>query len=250
VPLKHFFDFRTEKGISQIYAENGELVYRLYANLGPGSTDAQMAKARADAKVLLERELQPPEGYSWTYDNSRQDMDGALSSLFIALAVSILLMYVLLAWQFDSLVTPLIILVTIPLGLIGVLICLKLFGSVLNLNSLLGTILLGGIVVNNAIIMIDFYENAQDRRADPYEALLHAAGLRFQPILITTLTTIIGMLPLAIGMGGGSDILKPLGIAVSGGLTVSTLLALFAVPALIRLRLKGGEKRSAKREKA
>ncbi len=239
IPLKHFFNFKTQIGISQIYAENGELVYRLYANMGPGSTDAQMAKAKASVKELLDLKLKLPEGYSWAFDNPRKDMDDALSSLFVALAISVVLMYLLLAWQFNSLVTPLVILVTIPLGLIGVILSLKAFGSVINLNSLLGMILLGGIVVNNAIIMIDFYENSQDRHGNLLDALIHTAGIRFQPILITTLTTIIGMLPLAIGLGSGSNILKPLGIAVSGGLTVSTILTLFAVPALIRLGMKG-----------
>jgi hydrophobic/amphiphilic exporter-1 (mainly G- bacteria), HAE1 family len=239
VPLKHFFDFRSQKGVSQIYAEDGELVYRLYAMLGPGSTDAQMAQARQKAEKLLAEEVKLPEGYSVSFDNPRVEMDNALASLFLALGISIILMYVYLAWQFNSLGTPLIILVTIPLGLIGVLASLKLFGSVLNLNSLLGTILLGGVVVNNAIILIDFYENARDKHEDLLDALVHAAGIRLQPILITTLTTVIGMLPLAIGIGSGSDILKPLGIAVSGGLAVSTLLTLFAVPAIIRLGIRG-----------
>lgn len=237
VPLKHFFNFTTQTGVSQIYSEDGELVYRLYASLAPGASDSQILEAQQATGKLLEESLELPPGYSWSFDNPRVEMDNALSSLYLALGISVLLMYLLLAWQFNSLTLPLIILLTIPLGLIGVILALSLAGSVLNLNSLLGTILLGGIVVNNAIILIDFYLQLKGDHEHPVETLVMVAGMRFQPILITTLTTIIGMLPLAIGMGGGSSILQPLGVAVAGGLSVSTLLTLFAVPAVLRIGL-------------
>jgi len=110
---------------------------------------------------------------------------------------------------------------------------LFVFKSTLNLNSLLGTILLGGIVVNNAIILIDFYLNTRKDHPDHLTAIEATAALRFQPILITTLTTIFGMLPIAVNLGSGSSILQPLGIAVSGGLIVSTFLTLFAIPAIL-----------------
>lgn len=100
-------------------------------------------------------------------------------------------------------------------------------------TSSLGTILLGGIVVNNAIIMIDFYLNTRKDYPDHLSAIEATAELRFQPILITTLTTLFGMLPIAIGFGSGSSILQPLGIAVSGGLILSSFLTLFAIPAIL-----------------
>jgi len=99
---------------------------------------------------------------------------------------------------------------------------------------MLGAILLAGIVVNNAIILIDFYLRSLSRHADRIDALVEVAGLRFRPILITSLTTIIGMLPLALGLGEGSNIVQPLGIAVSGGLFISTLFTLFVVPCILR----------------
>jgi multidrug efflux pump subunit AcrB len=105
----------------------------------------------------------------------------------------------------------------------------------MNLNSLLGTILLGGIVVNNAIILIDFYLKGRHDYPDEKTAIVAVAGIRLQPIIITTLTTVFGMLPLAIGLGEGSNILQPLGIAVSGGLAVSTLFAVYAIPCLLVL---------------
>lgn len=238
VPLKHFFQFSRTSGVSQVFSEDGEPVYRVYGFAGPQISDPERLALQAQAEVYLRENLKLPEGYSYTFDNPREEMDRAIGSLFLALGISVMLMYLFLVFQFNSLGTPLIILVTIPLGLTGVILSLWLFGSTINLNSLLGTILLGGIVVNNAIIMIDFFLASRHDYPDKREALLGTAVLRFQPILITTLTTVIGMLPLALGLGEGANILQPLGIVVSGGLTVSTLFTLFAVPALIFLTQK------------
>jgi HAE1 family hydrophobic/amphiphilic exporter-1 len=149
------------------------------------------------------------------------------------------LIYVVLAFQFNSLTIPLVILVTVPLGLIGVIFSLFVFKSTLNLNSMLGTILLAGIVVNNAIIMIDFYLKIGSDFSNKIDALVETAGIRFTPIVITMLTTVFGMLPLAIGLGEGSNIIQPLGIAVSGGLLISTVFTLYMVPSILNL-IKAG----------
>jgi len=233
VPLKHFFDFDQRSGVSQIYSENGELAFRLYASSSAEITDAARVQKEQDAMALFAEKIVLPPGYSFALDNPRIEIDESIRSLFVAMAISVVLIYLLLCFQFNSLWIPLVILVTIPLGFVGVVISLYIFKSTLNLNSLLGTILLGGIVVNNAIIMIDFYLNTRKDYPDHLTAIEATAGLRFQPILITTLTTIIGMLPIAINLGSGSSILQPLGIAVSGGLIVSTFLTLFAVPAIL-----------------
>jgi HAE1 family hydrophobic/amphiphilic exporter-1 len=162
-------------------------------------------------------------------------MEQAIRSLFVALVASVVLVYMLLAFQFNSLVVPLVILVTVPLGFIGVVFNLYLFKSSLSLNSMLGTILLAGIVVNNAIIMIDFYMKLGTNFRDRIDALVETSGIRFTPVVITMLTTVFGMLPIAIGIGEGSNIIQPLGIAVSGGLLVSTLFTLFMVPSILSL---------------
>jgi len=145
------------------------------------------------------------------------------------------LIYLLLAFQFNSLIIPLVILVTVPLGFIGVIFSLYLFHSTLSLNSMLGTILLGGIVVNNAIIMIDFYLKNLKTHTEKMAALINTASVRFTPIVITSVTTICGMLPIALGFGEGANILQPLGIAVSGGLFISTLFTLFMVPCILSM---------------
>lgn len=236
VPLKHFFSFSESQSVSGIVSENGEPVYRVYAAMPPGSPAADRERFENEVREKLEAELALPAGYSLVFENPQQELDDAISSLFIALGVSIALIYLLLAFQFNSLKIPLVILVTIPLGFIGLVFSLYVFKSTLSLNSLLGAILLSGIVVNNAIILIDFYLNALSEGGGEkkLDILVDTAGLRFTPIIITMLTTFLGMLPIAIGLGEGSNIIKPLGIAVSGGLFLSTLLTLFVVPSVLR----------------
>ena len=134
--------------------------------------------------------------------------------------------------QFGDVVNALLVLVAVPLGFIGVLLSLFIFRSTLSLNSILGVILLNGIAVANSIILVDFLKRLVDRGLSPRDAALEAGRKRLRPILITSLTTILGMLPIALGVGQGGRILQPLGIAVSGGLWVSMGLTLFAVPAL------------------
>jgi len=235
VPLKHFFDFRSSTGVAGIASEDGEPIFRLYGRMPPGTPAARRAEYEAEMRTLLEEELELPQGFTITFDNPQEELDAAIRSLFVALGVSVILIYLLLAFQFNSLRIPLVILVTVPLGFIGVIASLYLFDSTLSLNSMLGTILLGGIVVNNAIIMIDFYLRIRSVTTDRIEALVETAGLRFIPIMMTMLTTVFGMLPIAIGMGEGSNIVQPLGIAVSGGLVVSTAFTLFVVPGILSL---------------
>jgi len=125
-----------------------------------------------------------------------------------------------------------LVLIAIPLGLIGALGALFVFRSTLSLNSILGVILLNGIAVANSIILVDFMKRLVDDGHTPAAAAVIAARKRLRPILITSLTTILGMLPIALGLGEGGKVLQPLGITVSGGLWVSMTLTLFVVPAL------------------
>lgn len=234
VPLKHFFDFTEREGIAGIASEDGERIFRLYARMPSGSAAADRERFEAQVRARIEAGLELPPGYSVVFENPQSELDAAIRSLFLALGASVVLIYLVVAFQFNSLRMPLVILVTVPLGFIGVVASLYVFGSTLSLNSLLGTILLAGIVVNNAILLIDFYVKMADHHESRVDALVRAAGLRFAPIVITMLTTILGMLPLAIGLGEGSNIVQPLGIAVSGGLLVSTLLTLYVVPSILR----------------
>jgi len=239
VPLKHFFDFREDTGVSGMASENGERIFRVYARMAPDTPSARRAEYEERIREEIEAELQVPSGYSVAFDNPQEELDQAIRSLFIALAASVVLVYLVLAFQFNSISVPLVILVTVPLGFTGVVLSLFVFKSTLNLNSMLGTILLAGIVVNNAIILIDFYLKIGAEYKNKIDALVEVAGIRFTPIVITMLTTVFGMLPIAIGFGEGSNIIKPLGIAVSGGLVVSTLFTLFMVPIILNLMKVG-----------
>lgn len=235
VPLKHLLDFREEQGVAGIASEDGEPIFRAYALLPRGSSDVARRDAEAAIREVVAERLALPPQVTLTFDNPRTELDEAIASLVVALGASLVLIYLVVAFQFNSLWIPLVILVTVPLGFIGVVVSLVVFDSTLSLNSMLGTILLGGIVVNNAILMIDFYRRTGARSRSHVEAVVDAARLRFAPIVITMLTTILGMLPIAIGLGEGSNIVQPLGIAVSGGLLVSTLFTLYVVPAILRL---------------
>jgi HAE1 family hydrophobic/amphiphilic exporter-1 len=166
------------------------------------------------------------------FEDAEVELNDALKQLAIAVALSILAIFVTLLIQFGSFMSALLVLVAVPLGFIGVLTALTVFRSTLSLNSVLGVILLNGLAVANSIILVDFLKRLVDQGMDPVEAAVTAGRKRLRPILITSLTTILGMLPIAIGMGDGGRILQPLGIAVSGGLWVSMGLTLFVVPAL------------------
>jgi HAE1 family hydrophobic/amphiphilic exporter-1 len=235
IPLKHFFDFKEITSVSGIASENGEKIFRLYARMASGTPAARRSEYEQRIRDEIDEKLTIPAGYSVMFDNPQEEMEQSIRSLFIALAASVVLVYMLLAFQFNSLIIPLVILVTVPLGFIGVVFSLFLFKSSLSLNSMLGTILLAGIVVNNAIIMIDFYLKLGPSYGNRIDALVETAGIRFTPVVITMLTTVCGMLPIAIGIGEGSNIIQPLGIAVSGGLLVSTLFTLFMVPSILSL---------------
>lgn len=235
VPLKHFFDFSIEKEISEIIYKNGEKIFSIEGKMKESSKKWERTILEEKAKKLLDENLKMPKGYSYSVEDTQKDINNSIFSLLAALGISIILIYIILGIQFDSLGLPFIILVAVPLGLIGVILCLYLAGSTVSLNSLLGTILLGGISVNNSILMVDFFKLFRNRYGTVKEAILEATRLRVRPILITTLTTIFGMLPIALALGEGTNVIQPLGIAVSGGLGFSSISTLFVVPCLLSL---------------
>jgi HAE1 family hydrophobic/amphiphilic exporter-1 len=169
---------------------------------------------------------------SFFFEDTETELNEALRSLGFCVALSVALVLITLVLQFSSLIDALLVLVAIPLGLIGVVGALFVFKSTLSLNSVLGVILLNGIAVANSILLVDFMKRLVAEGRAPLEAAVEAGRKRLRPILITSLTTILGMLPIALGIGDGGRILQPLGITVSGGLWVSMLLTLFFVPAL------------------
>ena len=166
---------------------------------------------------------------------STKDMVESAAYAAQALMLAVIFIYMILASQFGSFLQPVAIMVSLPLSLIGVVLALLYFGSTLNMFSMIGFIMLMGLVTKNAILLIDFTNQARASGLDRSEALLKAAEIRLRPILMTTLAMIFGMAPLAFGLGAGSEQRAPMGQAVIGGLIASTVLTLLVVPVLYAL---------------
>jgi multidrug efflux pump subunit AcrB len=160
--------------------------------------------------------------------------------LTLVVVLAIFLVFVVMATQYESVINPLVILTAIPLSLVGVVGALRCTGTPLSAPVLLGVILLAGIVVNNAILLVEYIEEYRALGTPVGQAVIDAGAVRLRPILMTTLTTLLGMLPLALGVGEGAELMQPLAVAVVGGLSVSTLLTLFVVPSAYVLAHRGG----------
>jgi HAE1 family hydrophobic/amphiphilic exporter-1 len=172
-----------------------------------------------------------PPGYRFTAGGEVKDQQEVFSRIFYALGVAVMLMYLILVIQFGSFLDPLAIMMSLPLSLIGVVLALIVTRGTLNIMSMIGVILLMGIVAKNAILLIDFAKWAREKEGMPLrDALIEAGTIRLRPILMTTLALIAGMLPVAIGAGEGADFRAPLGRAVIGGVITSTVLTLVVIP--------------------
>jgi HAE1 family hydrophobic/amphiphilic exporter-1 len=176
-----------------------------------------------------------PAGLSVRLSGQSEEMNRSFRSLLFALGLAVFLVYLILASQFESLIHPLVIFFTIPLAIIGAVVALWATGSSISVVVFIGMILLAGIVVNNAIVLVDLINQLRIQGVPRFEAIVTAGRQRLRPILMTTLTTILGLLPLALGFGEGAEIRAPMAITVIGGLTVSTLLTLVVIPVLYSL---------------
>ena len=188
-----------------------------------------------------------PEGYYQETGGQQKEMMEAFSSLLLALVVAVALVYLLLAAQFESMVLPFIVMMSIPFAMSGAFFALFLTGTRLSLTSFLGLILLVGIVVNNAILLIEFIShNRQVMGRD--EALVQAGKLRMRPILMTTTTTCVGMIPMSLGLGEGGEMLAPMAISIIGGMIASTLVTLVFIPVLYSAIDDKRQKRDLRRQ--
>ena len=174
----------------------------------------------------------PPKSISYRWSGDSESLGDTVSQLGLALGIAIFLIYALLASQFENFVLPVIIIGSIPLALIGVLWGLILTNQAVNIMVMIGVILLAGVVVNNAIVLIDFIKMTRERGSERQEAVIESCRTRLRPILMTTMTTVLGMLPLSLGIGEGAEIYRGMAITVMFGLTFSTLLTLVVIPIL------------------
>jgi hydrophobic/amphiphilic exporter-1 (mainly G- bacteria), HAE1 family len=171
-----------------------------------------------------------PDGTGWRLTGQAQEMERSSRALWLALGLSVFLVYVVMAIQFESLLHPLLIMVTVPLALLGVVGVMHLLGVPLSVVVFLGMIILAGIVVNNAIVMVDYTNRLRGRGLEVEEALVEAGRARLRPIFMTTGTTVLGLLPMALGLGDGAEIRTPLALTVIAGLISSTVLTLLFLP--------------------
>ncbi len=193
-----------------------------------------MGSVASDAQARLDR-IPRPVGYDLRVSGKFEEQQKAFRELVVSLALALVLVYMVLACQYESLLDPLIVMASAPLAAVGVLLMLFLTKTTLNLQSYIGCIMLGGIVVNNAILLVDQAGRLTGRGMGVGEAVAEAGRRRLRPILMTTLTTVLALLPLALGVGEGADAQAPLARAVIGGLTGSTLITLVLIPAVYSL---------------
>lgn len=199
-------------------------------------------------------EIGIPQGVGIDIGGTAEDQQESFADLSLLLVLVIILVYIVMASQFESLRSPFIIMLTLPFAFTGVFLALFITGTTLNLISMIGGVMLVGIVVKNGIVLIDYINLLRDRDMSLIQAVVAGGKSRLRPVLMTTLTTILGMLPLAIGIGEGAEIWRPMGVSIIGGLTVSTMITLILMPVVYTMfganRLKSERRRIAKIEES
>lgn len=228
IPLSAVASVVLGEGPSEVRRIDGSRVAVVRANLARGSLSGATNAIRA----ALEENVDWAPGVVYAMGGQNQEWERSQGSLLLALGLSIFLVYVIMAAQFESLLHPLLIMFTIPMAFVGTFVALHLLGIPLSVVVFLGMILLAGIVVNNAIVLVDYINTLRKRGMALEEAVVTAGGVRLRPILMTTLTTVLGLLPMALGLGDGAEIRTPMAIAVITGLFSSTVLTLLIIPSL------------------
>ncbi len=243
IPLSAVATVGLGEGPSEVRRIDGRRVALVRANLGEGSLGAAVERIQRD----LAQQIEWPDDMTFLVAGQQEEWERSSGSLGLALALSVFLVYVIMAAQFESLLYPFIILFTIPLAFLGTGWALLATGTSLSIVVFLGMIMLAGIVVNNAIVLVDYANLLKERGMERWEAVRTAGEVRLRPILMTTATTVLGLTPMALGAAEGAELRTPMALAVISGLIVSTLLTLIVIPTLYGLldsfkeRLLGGE---------
>ncbi len=227
IPLSSIANIEVATGPSEIRRVAQQRVSVVSANLNYGD----LATAAEDIRGILNQTVMPT-GIQAQVTGQNQEMSDSFRSLIFALSLAVFLVYLVMASQFESLLHPFIILFTIPLALVGAILGLWITNSTISVVVFIGLILLAGIVVNNAIVLIDLINQFRERGMGKIQAILEGGKSRLRPIVMTTLTTALGLLPLAIGIGDGAELRAPMAITVIAGLLVSTLLTLIVIPTM------------------
>ena len=244
VKLREVGRVQEEFAAPEIQRENRQRVITVESSLGAG---VALGDVVAEAQRLID-DYPLPDGVDLELGGTVEDQGDAFSDLGMLFVLIILLVYIVMATQFESLKFPFIIMFTIPFACTGVFLALWMTSTPLSLIALIGAIMLVGIVTKNGIVMVDYMNLLIERGAEVSEAVVAGGKSRLRPVLMTSFTTILGMLPLAIGTGAGSETWQPMGIAVIGGLTFSTILTLFIVPALYSILVNRSQRKAREKQ--
>ena len=227
VPLSQVAEIIVEKGPITINREGQSRVVSVTGQI----VDRDLASITRDIEAKLSK-YNMPQGYSYEFGGQNELLNEAFTDLVLALILAVILVYMVMASQFESLLHPFIIMFSVPLAFSGGALALFLTGIPLSVPAIIGFIILAGIVVNNAIVLVDYINTRRSEGEERREAVVNAGPIRLRPILMTTLTTVLGLVPLALGLGEGAEMEQPLAIAVIGGLSLSTVLTLVLIPVL------------------
>lgn len=225
VPLSRIADFELVEGPAEILRINQQR----YAEVTADLFDRDLGSVVNDIQSELD-DFELAEGYEISYEGQFEDLNESFTGLAYAFLLSIILIYMVMASQFESLIHPFIIMFTIPLAIIGVIFSLYISSNIISVASLIGLITLAGIVVNNGIVMVDYINQLRRHGKEKLEAIITAGTVRFRPIMMTALTTILALIPIALGIGEGSELSQPIGIVIVSGLSFATFLTLFIIP--------------------
>jgi HAE1 family hydrophobic/amphiphilic exporter-1 len=230
VPLEAVAEVRIATGPAEIRRFRQERVALVSANLASGDLGSAVNELQSMVAAL---EL--PVGTSVMVSGQSEDMRESFRSLQLTLVLAVFLVYLVMASQFESLLHPFVILLTIPLALVGAVWAMFITGTTVNVVAYIGLIMLAGIVVNQSIVLIDAVNRARERGLEKHAAIFEAGRTRLRPILITKLTTILGLLPMALGLGEGAEIRQPMAVTVIGGVAVASVFTLLVIPVVYSL---------------
>ena len=228
IKLKEVATVVEEFAAPDIQRENRQRLVKVTASLAPGVALSDVVN---EVQAVID-EYDTPDGIDLELGGTLEDQQETFGDLILLLALIIVLVYIVMATQFESMTMPFMIMISIPFAFTGVFLALWLSGTSLSLIALIGAIMLVGIVVKNGIVMVDYTNLLVERGSSVVQAAVAAGKSRLRPVLMTSLTTVFGMVPMAMGLGEGSEIWQPMGVAVIGGLTFSTILTLLVLPAL------------------
>ncbi len=244
VPIESVVDFEEAIAPDAIRRLDQVRNVNVLANLtGERALNRVMADFRQEVQAMGD----PPPGIEINYTGAIEEMAESFESLFLALLLATLLVYMVMASQFESFVDPFIVMFSVPFAIIGLVGALIITNSTFNILSFVGAILLVGVVVNNAIVLIDYMNTLRRRGMPLYHAVIRGGRTRLKPVLMTSVTTLLALLPMALGIGPGAELRYPIGRAVVGGLTTSTLITLVLIPTLYYLIERSLERRRAAR---